>query len=43
MREAYALFKDGGDPEKVTLAEVYSAYAMCVPLTCFFLVFLDIS
>jgi hypothetical protein len=30
MREAYALFKDGGDPEKVILFEVECIYLVCV-------------
>lgn len=35
MREAYALFKDGGDPEKVLLADFPMCISICVPITCF--------
>lgn len=30
MREAYALFKDGGNPEKVILSEVQFIYLISV-------------
>ena len=39
MREAYTLFKDGGDPEKVVLAEVpmciYNLYSHSLFLSIF--------
>ena len=38
MREAYALFKDGGEPEKVILFELE-----CMYLICFLLNLFDIS
>lgn len=39
MREAYALFKDGGDPAKVLLADV----PMCICNLCSHNMFLSIS
>lgn len=42
MREAYAMFKDGGDPEKVLSAEVPMSMCSLCSITSF-CIFLDIS